>query len=70
MPTINNYKCQICKKTLDYKPVRLVKQLYGIHPRYLSQYYQDTYYNFCYDCYKKFDNWVNRRKNNEPRQSD
>lgn len=69
MPSINNYKCQICKKTLDYKPVRLVKQLYGIHPRYSSQYYQDTYYNFCYDCYKKFDNWVNRRKTNEPRQS-
>lgn len=69
MPSINNYKCQICKKTLDYKPVRLVKQLHGIHPRYPSQYYQDTYYNFCYDCYKKFDNWINRRKTNEPRQS-
>ena len=65
MPKIESYTCQICKKKLDYKPVRLVKQLYGIHPRYSSQYYQDTYYNFCYYCYKKFDNWVNRRKKNE-----
>jgi hypothetical protein len=65
MGRIDVYECQICKKKLDYKPVRLVKQLYGINPRYPSQYAQYTYYNFCYECYEKFDNWVNRRKKNE-----
>lgn len=65
MPRIETYTCQICKKELDYKPVRLVKQLYGINLKYPSQYAQCTYYNFCYDCYEKFDNWVYRRKKNE-----
>lgn len=65
MPKIDNYKCCICNEQLDYKPTRLVKQKHGVHPRYQSQYYQVCYYNFCDKCYKKFDNWVNRRKKDE-----
>ena len=65
MPCIDTYKCCVCKKIIDYKPTRLVKQLYGIHPHYKSQYNQSCVYNFCDECYKKFDNWVNRRNKNE-----
>ena len=69
MPRIDKYRCCICKKIIKYKPTRLVKQMYGINPHYKSQYSQCCVYNFCDECYKKFDNWVNRRKQNEPKQS-
>lgn len=62
MTKIDYYKCCICKKKICYKPIRLVKQLHGLNPRYPSQYYQDVSYNFCKDCYKKFDNWINKYK--------
>ena len=65
MPKINNYKCCICRRTIDYKPMRLVKQEYGVDKRYPSQYTFIRNYNFCVNCYQKFDNWVNRRKKDE-----
>ena len=54
------YKCCICHKVLDYKPIRLVKQEYGIG-RY-NQYSSVKHYDFCNKCYKAFNNWLLKHK--------
>lgn len=54
------YKCCICHRVLDYKPIRLVKQLYGIGN--YNQYSYDSKYDFCNKCYKAFDNFINKYK--------
>ena len=50
------YKCCICHKVLDDKPIRLVKQLYNIG-RY-KQYSNVDYYDICKSCYRVFHNWI------------
>lgn len=55
------HNCCICHKTLDYKPIRLVKQKYGIG-RY-KQYSNVCNYDFCIECYKTFNRWINKHKN-------
>ena len=52
------YKCSICHKTLDYKPIRLVKQEYGIGK--YNQYTGVTNYDFCKRCYQVFDKWIRK----------
>lgn len=47
------YKCNKCNKKLDYKPIRLTKQEYGIH--HYNQYYPVKHYDFCKECYKKIE---------------
>lgn len=54
------YKCCICHKILDYKPIRLVKQEYG-YSRYNQFCYVDKY-DFCNRCYKTFNNWIEKHK--------
>lgn len=54
------YKCIICHIELQEKPIRLAKQLYGTG-RYL-QYNQVEHYDFCNKCFKKFENWINKHK--------
>jgi len=54
------YKCCICHKVLDYKPIRLVKQKYGIGN--YKQYYPVENYDLCYNCYKIFAKWIKKHK--------
>jgi len=55
------YKCCICHKELEeYKPIRLVKQLYGIGT--YKQYANVRHYDFCKECYRKFNNWIRKHK--------
>lgn len=52
------YKCCMCHKVLNKKPIRLVKQVYDgkeFYGRYLNMHN----YDFCTECYKIFDKWVN-----------
>lgn len=55
------YYCCICKKKLDYKPIRLVKQIHDNKEDY-GRYFNECNYNFCNGCYKVFDNWINKYK--------
>lgn len=55
------YKCCICHRILDYKPIRLVKQLNDGKETY-NAYHNQANYDFCIRCYKKFDNWINKHK--------
>lgn len=59
------YKCCICHNILQEKPIRLVKQLYGIGP--YNQYTNVEHYDICSKCYKAFDKWLTKHKeeNNE-----
>ena len=58
------YKCCICKKVLrDYKPIRLVKQKYGIGN--YKQYSNVDKYDFCENCYKTFNKWINKYKESD-----
>lgn len=53
------YECCICHRILTKtKPVRLVKQVYG--KGNYKQYGYVNNYDFCSDCYKKFDAWINK----------
>ena len=65
MPPIKYYECDICHCIIDYKPTRLVKQRYGFNPEYPSQYSMICNYNFCDNCYKKFQNWINKHRKND-----
>lgn len=53
------YYCRICKKRLDYRPIRLVKQLHDNKETY-GMYHMVENYDFCYKCYEKFDNWLKK----------
>ena len=44
-------KCEVCKKELDYKPIRIVVQTYRTYP--YKQYSQVSRKDFCKDCFKK-----------------
>lgn len=55
-----NNKCCICHQILDYKPIRLVKLKYGVI--YSDQYKQIAKYDFCNKCFKKFENWIKKHK--------
>lgn len=70
MPKTKVYECCICHKTLeDYKPIRLVKQKWrGREPRY-NQYYNMENYDFCNECFKRFNNWINKH-NKEDKSND
>lgn len=51
------YECCICHRILTKsRPIRLVKQLYG--KGNYKQYAYDSKYDFCTDCYRKFDAWI------------
>lgn len=65
MPRIREYICCICKQKIHYKPIRLVKQMYGLDKRYSSQYSFVCNYNFCNKCYKKFHDWVMKHGGND-----
>ena len=50
------YSCCICHTVLtEYKPIRLVKQIYG--GKY-CQYGNAGKYDFCKGCYRKFATWI------------
>lgn len=56
------YRCCICKKTLTtIKPIRLVKQEYGVGK--YNQYGTVDHFDFCERCYSKFENWIRRHRN-------
>lgn len=54
------YKCCICHKILEEKPIRLVKQLYGVNK--YKQYSPIENYDFCIGCYKIYEKWINKHK--------
>ena len=55
------YKCCICHAVLEEdKPIRLVKQLYGLGK--YNQYANVHNYDFCKMCYRKFNNWIRKHK--------
>lgn len=54
------YKCEICHRRLKDKPIRLVKQEYGLG--IYKQYYNVDKYDFCERCYKTFENWLTKHK--------
>ena len=48
------YTCCVCgKKIVEYRPVRLAKQLYGYGKH--KQYYQVRTYDFCNECWWALD---------------
>lgn len=55
------YKCCICHNELDYKPIRLVKQINDNKETY-SAYHNKANYDFCKECYKRFNNWLIKHK--------
>ena len=55
MPKEKIYKCCICHKILNKKPIRLVKQLHN------GRIYKNIFnYDFCNNCYLKFNYWVKK----------
>lgn len=54
------YNCCICHKTLREKPIRLVKQEYGVGN--YNQYAQVDKYDVCKKCYTVFNNWIEKHK--------
>lgn len=60
MPITKIYKCCICHSVLEeYKPIRLVKQRWDTTR---NVYRNRANYDFCIDCYKKFNNWIKKHK--------
>ena len=59
------YKCCICHNVLtEYKPIRLVKQKYGYRGTW-GRYTNCANYDFCIDCYKRFNHWIRKHKEEE-----
>lgn len=58
------YKCCICHKIMDdKKPIRLVKQEYGNEGRRAyNQYYNVATYDFCERCFKPFEKYIDKYK--------
>ena len=59
------YKCIICHKELDYKPTRLVKQVYGAGR--FNQFYPVEFYDFCEECFKRFSGWIKKNRREDER---
>lgn len=55
------YNCCICNKLLDYKPIRLVKQLYDNKETY-GAYHNMHNYDFCIECYEKLEKVLNKKR--------
>lgn len=56
------FRCCICHRVLnDYKPTRLVKQVYDNKKPYGS-YHNSENYDFCKKCYKVFNRWIEKHK--------
>ena len=53
-------KCCICHKEQIIKPIRLIKQVYGLGK--YRQYYQAEKYDICASCYKIFERWIEKHK--------
>ena len=65
MPKEKIYKCCICHQELtEYKPIRLIKQLHDNRKPY-GAYHNRTNYDFCKRCYRKFDAWIIKHKEEE-----
>lgn len=60
---MKQYKCCICHKTLNYKPIRMVKQLYGVGK--YKQYSTVNHYDFCQRCYLCINNWIGKHQKEE-----
>lgn len=55
------YKCCICHKSMkENKPIRLVKQIYGLEGR--NQYYNVGLYDFCERCFRPFEKYIDKYK--------
>lgn len=55
------YECYICHKILEeYKPIRIVRQQYGING--YNQYGTYCHYDFCKECYSKIDRWIKKHR--------
>lgn len=54
------YKCCICHKILDTKPIRLAKQVYGAGK--YNQYYTVEHFDICKKCYRPFIKWIEKYK--------
>lgn len=55
------YKCCICHKKLEEKPIRLVKQKHDNKETY-GAYHNVANYDFCKICFKTFAFWINKHK--------
>ena len=58
------YKCCICKKELDYKPIRLIKQKHNNIKPY-GRYKNIKCYDFCKRCYQSIQKWLDKYKGDE-----
>lgn len=64
MAKLKIYECCICHKILtEYKPIRLVRQKYG--KGNYKQYANVCNYDFCINCYKRFNSWIMKNKREE-----
>jgi uncharacterized CHY-type Zn-finger protein len=54
------YKCCICHKKLKKKPIRLIKQEYGVGN--YNQYAQVDKYDICQRCYTIFNAWLEKHR--------
>ena len=53
------YSCSICHKVIaPESAIRLNKQLYN-RKKY-KQFTTEVNYDFCSDCYNKFERWINK----------
>lgn len=57
---MKNYKCCICHKVVENKPIRLIKQEYGVGN--YNQFSQVEKYDICKECFRIFNNWIKKHK--------
>ena len=63
MAKLKIYKCCICHTVLDeYKPYRLVMQIWD--GPYGGRYMNKNNYDFCKRCYRVFNQWIIKHKEN------
>jgi hypothetical protein len=51
------YKCDMCRKTLDYRPTRVSVNTYNTKKQVYSV---DFNIDLCYNCYNIFNKWVKK----------
>ena len=56
------YYCCICHKKLDYKPIRLTKQIHDNNECY-GRYNKVHNYDFCKEHYAVFNKWIKKYEN-------